>query len=74
MWSIGLALLQEKAGSKCSLREFRRMVREISAADTLPDYRLSLDDDKATFYTKNPRRLGAGLLAKAAKRSTAKQL
>ena len=62
MWSIGLELLQEKAGSKCSLREFRRMVREIIDTDNLPDYRLILDEaDKATFYTKNPKRLVAGL-------------
>ena len=62
MWSIGLELLQEKAGSKCSLREFRRMVREVVEADTLPDYRMILDDtDKVTFYVKNPRRLSAGI-------------
>lgn len=68
MWSIGLELLQEKAGSKCSLREFRRMVREVIEADTLPDYRLVLDDaDKATFYTKHTKRLVAGLTAKTAR-------
>ena len=62
MWSIGLELLQEKAGSKCSLREFRRMVREVVEADTLPDYRMILDDtDKVVFYVKNPRRLFAGI-------------
>ena len=62
MWSIGLELLQEKAGSKCSLREFRRMVREVVEADTLPDYRMILDDtDKVVFYVKNPRRLSAGI-------------
>lgn len=65
MWSIGLELLQDKAGSKCSLREFRRMVREIIEADTLPDYRLILDEtDKAVFYTKDARRLVAGLAKK----------
>ena len=61
-WSIGLELLQDKAGSKCSLREFRRMVREIIEADTLPDYRMILDaSDKAIFYTKDSHRLVAGL-------------
>ena len=65
MWSIGLELLQDKAGSKCSLREFRRMVREIIEANTLPDYRLILDEsDKAIFYTKDTRRLVAGLAKK----------
>ena len=62
VWRIGLALLQEKAGSKGTLREFRRIVREIIDAGTLPDYRLALDGDgMATFYTKDARRLVAGL-------------
>ena len=51
-WAIGLALLQEKAGSKGTLRKFRQMVREISDADMLPDYRLMVgEDDKVVFYT-----------------------
>lgn len=61
-WSIGLELLQEKAGSKGALREFRRMVRQIIEADTLPEYRMSLDEaDKVIFYTKDTRRLAAGM-------------
>ena len=64
-WSISLELLQDKAGSKCSLREFRRMVRGIIDADTLPSYRLILDGtDKAIFYAKDTRRLVAGLAKK----------
>lgn len=62
-WSIGLELLQEKAGSKGALREFRRMVRQIIEADTLPEYRMSLDEaDKVIFYTKDTRRLAAGMV------------
>lgn len=62
MWRIRLALLQEKAGSKASLSEFRRMVRGIIEADTLPDYRLALGkDDVATFYTRDARKLAASL-------------
>jgi len=62
MWTISLDLLQDKAGSKCSLREFRRMVREIIDAGTLPEYRLTLDDqDKATFYTRDAKKLIAGV-------------
>jgi plasmid replication initiation protein len=61
-WSIGLELLQDKAGSKGSLREFRRMVREIIESDTLPDYRMALDEaDKVIVYTKDMRRLAAGM-------------
>ena len=68
MWSISLELLQEKAGSKCSLREFRRMVRGIIQTDTLPNYRMVLDEsDKAIFYTKDVQRLSKGLTAKTAK-------
>lgn len=65
MWSIGLELLQNKAGSKGSLKEFRRMVREIIETDTLPDYRLILDvGDKVIFYAKDTKRLVAGLARK----------
>lgn len=58
-WSIGLQLLQEKTGSKCSLREFRRMIRETAIANTLPEYRMSVDDgDKVNFvYAIDARRL-----------------
>jgi plasmid replication initiation protein len=57
-WSIGLALLQEKAGSKSTLKEFRRAVRAIEADDSLPEYRLSLGvNDKATFYVRDTRHL-----------------
>ncbi len=64
-WAIDLELLQAKAGSKCALREFRRMLREIIDADILPDYRISLSKtDKVTFYVKSPARLLAGLETK----------
>ena len=52
-WSISLALLQEKAGSKSTLKEFRRVVRAIEADDSLPEYRLYLRADKVTFYVRD---------------------
>jgi len=53
-WTISLKLLQEKAGSKSSLREFRGAIRTISIEDSMPEYRLSLsNEDKVTFYTRN---------------------
>lgn len=56
-WAIDLALLKEKAGSKSSTREFRRAIRTIEADDSLPEYRLSLDNnDKVTFYIRDPQR------------------
>lgn len=58
---IGLELLQDKCGSKSALFEFRRALREIIKADTLPDYRMSLDDkkDQVIFYTRNTKKLAA---------------
>lgn len=52
---IGLELLQEKCGSQSILREFRRNLRELIQADTLPDYRMSLDDEKdqVTFQKRS---------------------
>ncbi len=52
--AFGLELLQEKAGSKCSLREFRRMVREVVEADTLPDYRMFWTTPTRLFSTSRP--------------------
>jgi len=68
MWSIGLKLLQEKCGSKSTLFEFRRAIREIIQADTLPEYRLSLDTDKdqGLFYTKNAKNLVASITKRSA--------
>jgi hypothetical protein len=61
-WAIGLPLLQEKAGSKSTLKEFRRAIRTIKADDSLPEYRLSLGfDDKVTFYTRDLKRLAQNL-------------
>lgn len=57
---IGVALLQEKCGSKSSIFEFRRALREIIKTDTLPDYRIVLDDkmDQVTVLKRSaPARL-----------------
>ena len=61
-WAIGLELLQEKAGSKSTLKEFRRAVRSIQTDDSLPEYRLLLtDDDKVRFYVRDGARLARGI-------------
>jgi len=44
-WTIGLELLQEKSGSKSTLKEFRRAIRAIEADDSLPEYRMMLAHD-----------------------------
>lgn len=53
---IGVELLKEKCGSQSSLKEFRRNLKEVIQADTLPDYRMNIDDkkDQVTFYRRNP--------------------
>ena len=61
-WAIGLELLRDKAGSKSTIKEFRRMVRAIEADDSLPEYRLCLgQDDKVTFYVRDSSRLVRGI-------------
>ncbi len=57
-WAIGLELLRDKSGSKSSLKEFRRMVRDIETDNSLPEYQLMLSrDDKVTFYVRDTARL-----------------
>ncbi len=64
-WVIGLALLQEKSGSKSELKKFRSAVRAIAAEDSLPEYRLSVGpDDKVTFYVRDTQRLIRSQMAK----------
>ena len=61
-WSIDLALLKAKAGSKSILNKFRYAVRTIEADNILPEYRFSLGaDDKVTFYIRDTRRLARSL-------------
>ncbi|CAJ7592232.1 putative plasmid replication-associated protein [Burkholderia pseudomallei] len=55
---IGLDLLRRKAGSKATLKEFRRMVRKVMVADSLPEYRLLLgQNDTVTMYAKDHSKL-----------------
>lgn len=61
-WTIGLELLQEKTGSKSTLKEFRRAIRAIEADDSLPEYRMVFThDDKVKFYVRDGARLLRGL-------------
>lgn len=67
-WTISLDLLQAKAGSKSTLKEFRRAVRQIEADDSLPEYRFVVgNDDKVTFYVRDGARLVRGLAKKIGK-------
>ncbi|MGC9163733.1 MAG: replication initiator protein A [Thiomonas sp.] len=61
-WTVNLDLLQEKTGSKSTLKEFRRALRAIQDDDSLPEYRFVLhQDNRVTFYVRNPQRLARSI-------------
>lgn len=45
-WPISLDLLKKKCGSRGSIKEFRRAIRELVKGDYLPDYEVSFDGVK----------------------------
>lgn len=61
-WKIGLELLKKKCGSRGTVKEFRRAIRELVGGDYLPDYSVSFDDEKdqvifkSRFETPTPAR------------------
>jgi len=63
---ISIELLKDKSGSQSTLKEFRRVLRELIEADTLPDYRMMLDDKKSQvlFYTRDPKKLALSMTKK----------
>lgn len=65
---ISVELLKDKSGSQSSMKEFRRVLRELMEADTLPDYRMMLDDKKGQvlFYTRDPKKLALSMTKKTA--------
>jgi len=44
-WRIAIPLLHHKSGSASPVRVFRRMIRDMIAEDSLPDYRLAEEED-----------------------------
>lgn len=61
-WIIGVELLRAKTGSKGGMREFRRMLRAIAEANTLPEYRMDVgEDDQVIFYVRDANRLAVSL-------------
>ena len=54
-FTIGLETLLKKSGATCSVREFRRQIREISADGALPDYNMTFDSEKdlVTLWTRD---------------------
>jgi len=53
-WSISIAVLHRKSGSRSSAREFRRAMRELIVENPLPDYSVSLNNetDVVTFQRR----------------------
>jgi plasmid replication initiation protein len=43
-WKISVSLLHKKTGSKNTVKEFRRPVRELTKSDHLPDYHVTYDE------------------------------
>ncbi|CFB60424.1 replication initiator protein A [Pandoraea apista] len=57
-WMINLPLLYEKTGSRASMREFRRMLKDIHSDSILPDYTFVLTPlDEVRFFRKSVRKL-----------------
>lgn len=54
-WQVSMAVLHRKSGSASPLRVFRRMIRDMGAADPLPDYTLALEaGDLVAIRPRNP--------------------
>lgn len=57
MWEVGIDLLAEKIGFRRDRPKFRSELRAIIKADTLPEYRMALDQsrrpDMVVFYTRD---------------------
>jgi plasmid replication initiation protein len=53
-WTVGLALLHKKTGSRGPLKKFRDAIRTIIKHQHLPEYRMMFyeADDKVTFYSR----------------------
>ncbi len=57
-FKIGLETLQLKIGTQAPLKKLRAQVREIVAANQLPDYEIALsDDDQVTFTNRAKKHL-----------------
>ncbi len=52
-WTIGIEQLYKKSGSKSMIKVFRQLVKNLVKNNHLPDYTLTLDNDKVTFFNKN---------------------
>lgn len=51
-WSISVAKLLKKSGSRSPEKRFKQMLKSIAATDHLPDYRIALDGHLVTFRNR----------------------
>ena len=54
-FAIGLDTLLKKSGAMCSLKEFRRQIKDVVTSNALPDYSLEFDPagDVVTIWTRD---------------------
>ncbi len=75
-WRVGMDVLAKKSGSASPLRVFRKMIRDMIAADPLPDYHLSEAPGDIVLVTRRDAVImpGEGPVLKAATLETARAL
>lgn len=60
-WKVSPEVLFNKSGSKSSVKEFRRSLRELSITDHLPDYHVTFDEKEGMVTFKNRGTMKAAL-------------
>ena len=51
-WKISIELLQKKCGSRSGRNEFRRLMRDLTDGDHLPDYAVRLEEEFVVFQNR----------------------
>jgi len=54
VWKIKLENLKEKIGSTSSIRKLRFNLNQLTKANTIPEYNISMEDDVVMFTRKEP--------------------
>jgi len=75
-WCISMAVLAKKSGSASPLRVFRKMIRDMIAADSLPDYHLREEPGDLLLVTRRDQVVipGEGPILKSATLDAARLL
>lgn len=51
-WQVGIDLLKKKCGSRASMKEFNRLLKDLVEGDHLPDYSVTIEKDKVIFKNR----------------------